>query len=89
MSFPDLARCVGNVLLMQCGSDLIPINPPYTGFTVKYIKDILHLSHLYIRPLQRDIFGIKIMLLNQRYVLLVFFVESYNLVKVQHTVGTL
>jgi len=56
--FPQLQLCGGYTLLRvsdSCPNELIEIEHPAKGMTVRYLKDILNQAKLYIRPLQSDI----------------------------------
>jgi len=56
--FPQLQTCGGYTLLRLSDSssmDLIEIEHPAKGMSVRYLKDILNQAKLYIRPLQCDI----------------------------------
>ena len=54
-AYPELELC-GGYSLMRLGSgssDLVMIEPPRGGLSVRYLRDIP--AKLFIRPLQRDI----------------------------------
>ena len=54
-AFPMLLQCGGYTLLVASGVQLVIVTPPQCGLTVKYLRDIINRSILYIRPLQRDV----------------------------------
>ena len=56
-AYPHLKDCGGYCLmrLRSGSSELVTIESPKSGFTMKYLKDILKTAKLFIRPLQKDI----------------------------------
>ena len=55
--FPVLTMCGGYTLLRlaENSHNMVVIEGPDNGMTVRYLKDILNYAKLYIRPLQKDI----------------------------------
>lgn len=56
--FPKLSESGGYELLRATdkgGEELIGIDMPSSGYTVEYLKAIVTLAKLYIRPLQKDL----------------------------------
>ena len=56
-AFKQLDACSGYTLLRLAtnSTDLIEIQPPKGGMTVRYLKDIAKSAKLFVRPLQADI----------------------------------
>ncbi len=56
--FPKLYGC-GGYELLRCseggGKALQPIAMPRSGYTVKYLRAVVHHAKIYIRPLQRSL----------------------------------
>ena len=53
-AFPQL-NGGGYMFLIHAGTDLVVIEPPSNGRTVKYLKDIVQRGQLFVRPIQLDI----------------------------------
>ena len=60
-AYDKLSDCGGYSLhrLGTNSSDLMTIEPPRGGITVRYLKDIVKSAKLYVRPLQEDIICIE------------------------------
>lgn len=57
VAFPQLEKCGGYTLLRLAtnSTDLLEIQPPKGGMTVRYLRDIVKSARLFVRPLQADI----------------------------------